>query len=57
MDSYVRRVRFVAFVLYDLLHSRAQRLFVRILRQSTVAANDFLPGLHPNQPLVLIRVP
>jgi hypothetical protein len=57
MKGYVRWVRFVAFFLHNLLHSRAERLFVCILRQSAVTANDFLTGLNPDQPLVLVPVP
>jgi hypothetical protein len=57
MHTYLRGVRFIAFVLYGFLDSRAECLFVNILRRLAMAAYYLLANLNPNQPLRLARVP
>jgi hypothetical protein len=47
-DPYLRGVRFVAFVLYRLLHKRAKSLFLSILGRLAMAADHLLASPNPN---------
>ena len=49
--------RLVAFVLDSFLGERTERLFVRILGQSGMTANDLVARLNANQPLRLGGIP
>jgi uncharacterized protein (DUF486 family) len=48
MDTYLRGVRFVTFVLYGFLDNRAKSLFLSILRCLAMAADHLLASPNPN---------
>jgi len=48
LDTYLRGIRFVTFVLYSFLDKRAKSLFVSILRRLAMAADHLLASLNPN---------
>jgi len=48
LDTYLRRVGFVTFVLYSFLGKRAKSLFVSILRRLAMAADHLLARLNPD---------
>jgi hypothetical protein len=48
MDTYLRGVRFVTFVLHGFLDKRAKALFLSILRRLAMAADHLLATPNAN---------